>query len=98
MQCEISLSRGLPPQRLKKWWLVFVSVALVLGCAAPQGAAPTPTAAAVATQPATTEPTATPVQPEPATDWANYASLEGDYIVLGNPAAAVRVIDYSDFL
>jgi hypothetical protein len=31
-------------------------------------------------------------------DWAFVATVEGDYFVRGNPAAPVRLIDYSDFL
>lgn len=31
-------------------------------------------------------------------DWLSTASIEGDYYVLGNPNAPVRLIDYSDFL
>ncbi len=34
----------------------------------------------------------------PATDWLTTVSVVGDYYVLGNPAAPVRLIDYSDFL
>jgi hypothetical protein len=40
------------------------------------------------------------VEPPTATpgDWANTASVEGDYYLLGNPAAPIRLVDYSDFL
>lgn len=36
--------------------------------------------------------TATPV------DWLATVTVEGDYYILGNPAAPVRLRDYSDFL
>ena len=50
----------------------------------------------VADQPAATvEPIA--AAPEPV-DWLTTVTVEGDYYVLGNPAASVRVLDYSDFL
>jgi len=46
-------------------------------------------------------PTATP-EPEgvaPASaDWLTTVTVDGDYYVLGNPAAPVRLLDYSDFL
>ena len=35
---------------------------------------------------------------EQTTDWLNTAAVEGDYYILGNPAAPVRLTDYSDFL
>jgi hypothetical protein len=36
---------------------------------------------------------------EPETsDWSHTASVDGDLYVLGNPAAPIRLIDYSDFL
>lgn len=54
---------------------------------------PTDTPAPIATDTPTVEPpTATPG------DWANTASVEGDYYLLGNPAAPIRLVDYSDFL
>jgi PBP1b-binding outer membrane lipoprotein LpoB len=31
-------------------------------------------------------------------DWSHTASVDGDLYVLGNPAAPIRFIDYSDFL
>ena len=31
------------------------------------------------------------------TDWLTTVTVEGDYYVLGNPAAPVRLVDYSDF-
>jgi hypothetical protein len=37
-------------------------------------------------------PTATPPP-----NWLKSASIEGDYYLLGNPAAPVRLVDYSDF-
>lgn len=50
----------------------------------------TPTVVTAPTEPA-------PVEPTPA-DWTQTVTQEGDYWVLGNPAAPVRMIDYSDFL
>jgi hypothetical protein len=75
---------------------------VVTACAPAQ----TPSAAALPPTPTTASesPTATAiaeVATNPAnapTDWATTATLEGDYYVLGNPAAPVRLIDYSDFL
>ncbi len=32
------------------------------------------------------------------TDWANTASVAGDYYIRGNPGAPIHLIDYSDFL
>jgi hypothetical protein len=31
-------------------------------------------------------------------DWSHTATVDGDLYVLGNPAAPIRLIDYSDFL
>jgi protein-disulfide isomerase len=36
-------------------------------------------------------------QAETPADWAQTATLEGDFYVLGNPAAPVRLVDFSDF-
>ncbi len=55
-------------------------------------AALAPTATSEAIAPA--EPTATTA---PA-DWSTVATLEGDYVILGNPAAPIRLVDYSDFM
>ena len=43
----------------------------------------------------TVEPT--PAAPAPV-DWLTTVTVEGDYYILGNPAAPVRLLDYSDFL
>ncbi len=32
------------------------------------------------------------------TDWTETATVDGDYYVLGNPAAPIRLVDYSDFM
>jgi protein-disulfide isomerase len=40
----------------------------------------------------------TPAQAAVPADWTQHAYLEGDYYILGNPDAPVRLIDYSDFL
>jgi hypothetical protein len=76
--------------------------------AAPAGAADTPSAdtAPADTAPADAAPAdagladagladAGPAEP---VDWTMHAFREGDYYVLGNPDAPVRLIDYSDFL
>jgi protein-disulfide isomerase len=31
-------------------------------------------------------------------DWTETVTVEGDYYVLGNPAAPIRMVDFSDFL
>jgi protein-disulfide isomerase len=46
--------------------------------------------------------TATPagssaVESTPDVDWTTTASVDGDYYVLGNPQAPVRLTDFSDF-
>lgn len=51
-----------------------------------------PSEEAAATAPAEAAAPAAPV------DWLRTASVEGDYFVLGNPDAPVRILDYSDFL
>lgn len=56
---------------------------------------PTPTAAAVSPTESPTEPA---VEPAAVTDWTDVVTVEGDYFVRGNPAAPVRLVDYSDFL
>jgi hypothetical protein len=64
------------------------TVAPTVAPAATVAPAPTPTPAQAA---ATTAPTVAP-------DWTQVAVQEGDYYVLGNPSATVRLTDYSDFL
>jgi outer membrane biosynthesis protein TonB len=64
---------------------------------------PTPTdtpASSTAEEPA---PTVAPSTEEPASTvapviWSTVASIDGDYYTLGNPAAPIRLVDYSDFL
>lgn len=61
--------------------------------------APTDTPSATSTaavQLTTAPPTVTPV-PEPA-DWSQTVTIDGDLFVLGNPAAPIRLVDYSDFM
>lgn len=36
-------------------------------------------------------------QVETPADWTQVATVEGDFYVLGNPAAPVRLMDFSDF-
>lgn len=46
-------------------------------------------------------PTSAPAEepvPSAPVDWTETVTVEGDYYVLGNPAAPIRLIDYSDFL
>lgn len=80
--------------------LLFSSVVACAPATPPQAAsepsAPASTTA-VFPPPTPTESLVT-VAPESPTDWANTVTVEGDYYVLGNPAASVRLIDYSDFL
>lgn len=77
--------------------------------AAPTEIAATPdvaTEAAAAAESAILVPTAAPdaaapveaEAPAPQVDWVNTVTVEGDYYIRGNPAAPVRLIDYSDFL
>ena len=66
---------------------------------------PAATPEAVATEAAVSEeailvPTVEPA-PEPeieVADWTQTAGIDGDYYILGNPAAPVRLIDFSDFM
>lgn len=46
----------------------------------------------------TESPTEPAVEPAAVTDWTDVVTVEGDYFVRGNPAAPVRLVDYSDFL
>jgi protein-disulfide isomerase len=38
-----------------------------------------------------------PASAAPVTDWTRVVTVEGDYFVLGNPAAPVRLVDFSNF-
>ena len=40
----------------------------------------------------------TEVAVEEPTDWTQVATLEGDLYILGNPAAPIRLVDFSDFM
>jgi hypothetical protein len=55
--------------------------------------APTNPPAAAPAEPSTPEPTL----PTALADWTTTATVEGDYYVLGNPQAPIRLIDFSDF-
>ena len=46
--------------------------------------------------PTSAPPTATPI-PE-AEDWSQTVTVEGDLFIRGNPAAPIRLVDYSDFM
>ncbi len=67
---------------------------------APADPAPTvPNEATVNNVAPPTEPVAEPVaEPTEEPDWTQTASIEGDFYVLGNPAAPIRLVDFSDFL
>lgn len=56
----------------------------------------TPESAPESVAAATEQPTPADT-PEPAPDWTQTASLVDGLYVLGNPNAAIRAIDYSDF-
>ena len=63
-----------------------------------------PTEAPTAAPAELVEPTATPTEtptetpvPEPE-DWRDTVTVEGDFFVRGNPAAPIRLVDYSDFM
>jgi protein-disulfide isomerase len=43
-------------------------------------------------------PTSEAAVPTAPTDWSTVATGEGEYIILGNPAAPIRLVDYSDFM
>ena len=58
----------------------------------------TPAAESTASGEQTTTAGAAPATPTEAIDWTQTASVDGDLYVLGNPAAPIRFIDYSDFL
>ncbi len=58
----------------------------------------TTTTETMATGEITTGAVTTATVPGQTADWLNTASVEGDYYILGNPAAPVRLTDYSDFL
>jgi hypothetical protein len=66
----------------------------VVAAAVPTPLPATPTIAAIIAPP--TVLTTTTVVSN--TDWVNTASAVGDFYVLGNPNAPIRLIDYSDFL
>lgn len=57
-------------------------------------AAATPVLVATST-PIVAEATATPT---PTPDWLSTVTVEGEFYVLGNPNAPIRLVDYSDFL
>ena len=42
------------------------------------------------------QPTEAPATEVP--DWTQVASVEGEFYILGNPAAPVRLVDFSDFM
>lgn len=50
------------------------------------------------TEAAPTSAPAAEASPAEPTDWTETVTVEGDYYVRGNPAAPIRLIDYSDFL
>ena len=77
---------------------LMLAIGLLAACGG-AGAAIPPTAAPTSFAPTTTAAAPAEAASPPAqADWLQTASLEGDYFVLGNPDAPVRVLDYSDFL
>ncbi len=44
----------------------------------------------------TEEPAPVPEREE--ADWTQTAGIDGDYFILGNPAAPIRLVDFSDFM
>jgi protein-disulfide isomerase len=59
---------------------------------------PVTTSATAALVPTATSASEAPTPPAAPADWGAVATVEGDYIILGNPAAPIRLIDYSDFM
>jgi hypothetical protein len=37
-------------------------------------------------------------EPVPLPDWLTTVTVVGDYYILGNPDAPIRLVDYGDFL
>ncbi len=76
------------------------SAATVAEAAAVQAGTTVPVEAVATLAPAIAETAAEAPEAAPAApvDWLQTASVEGDYFVLGNPEAPVRILDYSDFL
>lgn len=85
----------------------------IAACGTPDAPAPQDAPAAPTVQLPPDAPASIPTKPEvPAAepaqaaspeatapaDWTQTVTQEGDYWVLGNPAASLRLIDYSDFL
>jgi len=92
----------------KRWAgaLLGVLALVVAGCgaAAPQGSAGGAVAQAPvmveAATPVVVEGAAAPSNADPveaASDWTQVVTMEGDYFVLGNPVAPVRLVDFSNF-
>jgi protein-disulfide isomerase len=50
------------------------------------------------TEDAAPEATPSPEVADEPTDWTQTVFVEGDFYVRGNPAAPIRLVDYSDFL
>jgi protein-disulfide isomerase len=55
-------------------------------------------AAVVPSEEAAQEATPSPEVVEEPADWSQTVFVEGDFFVRGNPAAPIRLVDYSDFL
>ncbi len=89
--------------------LTVVALGLILSACAPVAPSVSPPAQTVPSPAVTVTPTVAPTPttaPEsvpdaavdPSVDWTTVATIEGDYYILGNPAAPIRLIDYGDFL
>ena len=76
-----------------KMWAGMLLAVLVLaaGCSAPSQDGGS--GAEVTMAPAVVD----PASAAPVTDWTQVVTMEGDYYVLGNPAAPVRLVDFSNF-
>ena len=64
----------------------------------PALALPTPTPVPATAIPQEPQASASPAGQPTEVAWADVATVDGDYFVRGNPAAPIRLIDFSDFL
>ena len=106
LTCSLILSgcAGAPPAAEAPTGDVPAAPAGDTAAAQPTAAQPEPTVppaedAAAAAPPIlvpTEEPVDTPIAETP--DWTITAAVDGDYYILGNPQAPIRLIDFSDFM
>lgn len=77
----------------------LVSVPTTVPTVAEPLSSPTADMAAAGTPSAAPNPTVNSKTATPAiVNWTQTASVDGDFYILGNPAAPIRLVDYSDFL